>query len=250
MTTMRLAVTWRHPVTGYSQPVGLLDETDGGYRFAYIEHARDVDGFRPFIGFPELDREYRSSTLFPLFAQRVMDPRRPDYERYVNTLDLPADATPVELLARSEGRRMGDTIQVMREPSVTAGGSTSCRFLVHGIRHVLRDDPDATGRLRGVAEGDYLRLVDEPTNPVNPRAILTTDGDGGRLGWVPDVLLDYVRTVRDAGAVAPTVAHVNGPDGPPHFRLLARLDGQVPSGYRPFDGPPWEPIAAADHVGN
>lgn len=93
--------------------------------------------------------------------------------------------------------------------------------------------------------GSRLTLVDEPGNPVNPRAILTADATRAPLGYVPDILLDYVHTVRDEGPVSATVAHVNGPDTPPHLRLLVRLDGHAPPGYRPFDGQSWQPLAHA-----
>ncbi|HEU5265818.1 MAG TPA: hypothetical protein VFU35_03915 [Jatrophihabitans sp.] len=88
-------------------------------------------------------------------------------------------------------------------------------------------------------------LVDEPTNHVNPRAILTTDVDGGRLGWVPDMLLDYVHAVRDVAEPHVRVAHVNDSSAPPHLRILAELTGVVPTGYHPFSGPKWEPIASS-----
>jgi hypothetical protein len=236
----RLAVAWQHPVERRISPVGLLDYDGVTYRFRYLRRALETAGFRPFLGFPEWDREYISDRLFPMFAERVMSPRRPDYPTYLRTLDLPDDPSPMEVLARSEGRRVGDTVQLFPEPTVQPNGRTTCRFLVHGIRHMLRADPGVEDKLARLSVGGRLVLVDEPTNPYNPRAVLTSSVDGQRIGWVPDLLLDYVHTVLETGSVTVVAEHVNGPEAPFHLRVLARLDAQVQIGYRPFTGPEWE----------
>jgi len=240
----RLAVAWQHPVTRAIEPVGILECDEAGYRFRYVRNALQVEGFRPLLGFPDLHRTYESTRLFTLFAQRVMDARRPDYGRYLTQLHLPEDAEPFELLGRSGGHRKGDTIQLCPEPFVAPDGSTRSVFLVNGVRHVLEADPAAEQRFASLQPGERLMLVDEPDNTWNNRAILVSVRDGHRLGWVPDLLLEYVHTVRDQGEPSLVVEHVNGPEAPPHLRLLVQLTGQVPAGYRPFTGPRWEPVAS------
>jgi hypothetical protein len=116
--------------------------------------------------------------------------------------------------------------------------------LVNGVRHVLAADPTAERRYASLRPGDRLVLVDEPDNDWNNRAILVSARDRRRLGWVPDLLLDYVHTVRDQGEPSLVVEHVNGPEAPSHVRLLVQLTGQVPAGYRPFTGPRWEPVSS------
>jgi len=239
----RLAVAWQHPVTRAIEAVGILECDEADYRFYYVRHALDIKGFRPLLGFPDFHKTYQSPWLFPLFAQRVMGARRPDYGRYLMQLHLgPEDAEPFELLGRSGGHRMGDTIQVCPEPFVAPNGSTQSVFLVNGVRHVLDEDAAAEQRFASLQPGERLALIDEPDNSWNGRAILVSARDGQRLGWVPDLLLDYVHTVRDQGELSLVVEHVNGPEVPPHLRLLVRLSGQVPTGYRPFAGPRWEPV--------
>lgn len=239
----RLAVAWQHVGTRHIHPVGVLEQTIDGYRFRYIANALDLEGFRPLLGFPDLRQSYESHSLFPLFAERVMDPRRPDRERFLDALDLRHNASPFEILAVSNGRRMGDTIQLFPEPTVDLDGTTQCRFLVHGIRHIAERAPGASERLLRLRVGDRLDLVNEPSNTVNARAILTTDSEHGSLGYVPDMLLDYVHTVRDTGPVSVAVAHVNGPEAPSHLRLLGRFEGRAPLGYRPFSGAGWDYLA-------
>jgi len=132
-----LIVAWQHPASRLISPVGLL-EHGVSYRYRYLRRAQYVEGFLPFLGFPEWERTYVSDRLFPLFSQRIMSPRRPDFRQFLRQLHLSADATPWEQLERSEGRRTGDTVQVFPIPLVRDDGSTTCRFLVHGIRHVAK----------------------------------------------------------------------------------------------------------------
>lgn len=240
----RLIVAWQHPRVRAIQPVGILAFDGTHYSFDYIKNVLNVEGFEPFVSFPDLQKSYKSARLFPIFAQRVMDARRPDFHRYIETLDLATDdATPWEQLIRSEGRRTGDSVMVFPEPMVSPDGSTSCNFLVHGVRHTLRQNPAVEAKLQRLRAGDRLTIVPEPTNPANDRALLTVDEDSVALGWVPDLLLDYVHAVRSAGPYAITVRHVNGPDAPVHLRLLVRLEGSVPPGFVPFRGEPWQPLS-------
>jgi hypothetical protein len=235
----RLIVAWQHPESRLIAPVGILEHGEGAYRFRYLRRAANLPGFQPFLSFPVWESTYTSRWLFPLFAQRIMSPRRPDFLHFLRQLDLDEDATPWEQLARSEGRSSGDTVQVFPIPTVRADGSTTCRFLVHGIRHV------AGGELPQLATGDRLTLQDEPMNEYNSKAVLVCTEAGRPLGYVPDLLLEYLAVLRSsAPGIALTVEHVNGVEAPPHLRLLVRLEGHAPVGYRPMSGPLWEAFAA------
>ena len=130
----RLVVAWQHPIERSIQPVGFLTRTDNAFTFGYIRNALTMHDFPGLLGFDDLYRTYESSDLFPLFAQRAMDPRRPDYHRYVDRLGLEGEPGPWEQIARSQGHREGDTIQLFPEPTVD-GDEVRCLFLVHGVRH-------------------------------------------------------------------------------------------------------------------
>src|SRR5262249_14896172 len=134
-------------------------------------------------------------------------------------------------------------IMVFPEPLVEDDGSTCWNFLVHGIRHAACLNPDVGRRLVALREGDLLLLIPESMNEINPRAIYTADHERVPLGWVPDLLLDYLHTVCETGPYEVRVQHVNGPEAPVHLRLLARLSGSVPTGYEPFSGSTWEPLS-------
>ncbi|WP_147397348.1 hypothetical protein [Amycolatopsis panacis] len=220
--------------------VGLLEFDGTRHRFRYLRRASHVSGFRPFIGFARLDSVYEAEALFPLFAQRAMSPRRPDYSQYLRSLDLDDTASTWEQIARTEGRLAGDTIHLVPEPSVAPDGSTTGCFLVAGIRHRMPDEGRRDAVLGSLQPGSRLFLRDEPDNPVNPRAILVLQQDEIDLGWVPNILVEYVHQVRKSGDFRIHVRHINGAETPVHMRLLAELSGTADPGYRAFSGPGWE----------
>ena len=234
----RLLVAWQDPRNRTIAPIGVLEKTGDDFSFAYLRRVMDIPGFRPLLGFGDLERRYRSPSLFPLFAQRLMDSRRPDYRRYLTVLALSDGASPLVVLGRSGGRRAGDSIFLLPEPHVSVSGQTSAVFFVHGARY----RQGAEARTATLREGEPLELRDDPENRVNRRALLVSR-EGAELGWVPDLLLDYVHHVRDSGEMTIQVAQVNGPDVPPNLRLMVRLQGSVSNGYLPFHGPEWATTA-------
>lgn len=235
----RLLVAWQHPHTRVISPVGVLTHESDHYTFAYLTAALDTAEFRPFLGFEDLHRRYSSELLFPLFRQRLMDHNRPDFHHYLDLLGLPEDASSLTVLGRSGGRRAGDSIFLIREPDVATDGTTHAIFFVYGARHI--DGADA--RISSLRNGDYLWLRREPTNPANPLAVLVDSQDEQPLGWVPDLLTDYVQHVLATEPPELRVRQANGPDTPPNLRLLGELTGSIPAGHRPFEGPGWETLA-------
>jgi|BarGraIncu00222A_1022003.scaffolds.fasta_scaffold05883_5 hypothetical protein len=251
-TRRRLVVAWQHPTERSICPVGILSFDGSRYRFHYIANVRSEADFRPFLGFPDFAATYESDHLFPLFSQRAMAPRRPDYRRWVTRLGLDDDATPWEQIARSGGRREGDTIQLFPVPRIDEG-LLACSFLVHGIRHIpessltygqenhtiSRDELEE--ELSRLHPGDRLLLADEPHNPFNPRAILTTTAADFPLGWVPDLLVEDLHRVGERSSIDVRVQQVNDPEAGWHLRLLVQLTAPVPEGFEVFQGDHWAP---------
>jgi hypothetical protein len=253
-TARRLVVTWQHPDERLIEPIGLLDYDGYSYRFGYIRHALKVKDFRPLLGFRDLYGSYTSERLFPLFAQRVMDPRRPDYQRYVERLGLDEDASPWEQIARSQGRRQGDTIQLLPEPA-NENGTVTCLFLVNGVRHVpgmsrILDGHlvEATAAQVEVAlatlrPGDPLEIASEPGNKLNRLALMVTTQSVTPVGWIPNLMLDDMHRLMARAEVSVTAVHINRPDAPWHLRLLARLTAHSAGDFRFFTGSKWELLA-------
>ncbi len=213
LRTDRLLVSRQDPKTRGYVRVGTLGFDGEQYTFTYDEAAT-----RALPGLP-LGRTHTSEALFPIFAERVMDPRRPEKAETLEHLGLAAEAGPFEVLAVSGGGRTGDTYELTPLPQP---GSVSLPFLVHGVRYLTDQERASIDDLR---PGDRLSVRQDPGNPVNVRALLVTQ-DGVRLGYVPDPLLDYVHDII-ATDYELLVERVNPPEAGLHLRLLVRLRGQL-----------------------
>lgn len=234
--TSRLLVTRRDPETTTYHPLGFLTFDGHTYSFRYLRRALHDGGARALPGLSDTSHEHTSIHLFPIFAERVISARRPDRETSMTALGLHVDAAPFEVLQRSGGRRVGDTIEVVPAPVVSHDGLLSVDFLVHGVRY---QPPAAQERITRLQTGDHLRIVHQIDNEADPRALLVTDDDTLPLGYVPKPLLDVVHRVADRSA---TVLRANPPEVGFHFRLLVRLTGHVPDDYQPFSGPEWDTV--------
>lgn len=239
-----LFVAWRRP-DGLIVPVGRLTRylaAEGRrYRFVYLKVAERHEDFTPLPGLPHLYDVYDAGALFPVFANRLMPRDRPDYGLFVEQLDLSVEADPFEVLARSEGVRATDRVEVFPAPFRREESELSTLFFARGIRHL----DGASEVVASVAEGDELTLEREPSNPVNDRAVLLNARTDQRVGWAPDYLLDLLYDLRDIHGQWPSITaeHVNGPSTPSHLRLLCRLTAPWPTGYEPFSGSEFQPLA-------
>lgn len=227
----RFLVTWRD---GESPPalhaVGALSSEEGRYRYRYLDAARQAPGFRPFPGLGDLARTYEASKLFLFFADRVMDKRRSEYEAYLRALDLPSGASVEDVLARSEGVLKGDRVAVVDEPAVQPDRSTSHVFVVRGLRFAVTDPHQREAALAGLEAGVRMSVRDDVSNPVNREALQLISPAGEPVGWVPDALVHYVRSVLAAPGGQIVVQRRNGPEFPAHLRLIVRVDGFLPFG--------------------
>lgn len=234
----RFAVAWRNRLRRSIAPVAVLDHDAAGYRFQYLPSVdRTVEGFRPFVGFPELGHVYESHRLWPFFDLRVMDRKRPDFGQYVRWLGLTTDASRLDILSRSGGEQKGDTVYLAEAPAVGNDGTTESVFLVRGTSYAVRAY-NTVAAAESLRAGDELALVDDVTNEANPDALLLATPEGAAVGWIPDLLIEYARLVRN-GDGRVTVLQNNGSNAPWHVRLLVRLSGRVAPGTRFFTGGVW-----------
>lgn len=242
MRSSRLIVTRRSPADRAYKAIGYLDKLVGEdnapiYEFTYLRRVANDSAFVPIVGFRDVERHYRSSRLFPSFADRVMSAKRPDRPQYLAALSLESDADAWEILTKSGGYREGDPIELVSLPTYDhTTGVTRAHFLAHGVRYC---SAEASTRISELTPNQRLTLRHDPTNPKDHRAVEISD-DGLCLGFVPSPLLDYVHSVVDAGPYELTVVRANPAQTHPHLRLLLRLDGRS-DGFV-FDGAEWQSV--------
>lgn len=115
-----LVVLWQ------GQPIGDLRREPSGYTFTY--RAPLPSSVRPLVEFPDVVKNYRAPFLFSTFAQRIPDPRRPDYARMMTGWGVQDPSDPMEVLARSGGRLATDAL-TLEMVSTTRGVQEAARGL-------------------------------------------------------------------------------------------------------------------------
>ncbi len=218
-------LAWQCPRSRAIVPIGrLIERAQDDYEFSYIRsvhRAREL-GFQALVSFPHLDVIYRSAELPPLFHNRVMRASRPDYPAFVSELGLDQSAGPLELMARSGGRRQTDELEVFAPPHLDDAGVLSTTVLVRGVRHV----PHTEEAIVSLQPGEPLLVLADYQNPHAAQALALRTNGQALVGYLPDYL------ARELAAQAPTagrditvtVERVNLPPAPVHHRLLCRVE--------------------------
>lgn len=247
--TNALFVAWRsgEPTGGEWGPVGVLERAEkGGYRFAYTQGARTLPGFRPFPGMSDLNEVYESDELFPIFAIRLLNKRRPEYKPWLiwSGFDPDHPPDPIAILGVTEGLRATDSLELFSCPIPDAGGCYANKFFLHGVRHMPEAARERVDRLQN---GEPLGFMFDVSNPYDRQAVAvrTCDTAGQFLiGYVPRYLAREFHRLDDAcgaGSVQLAVERVNI-GAPFQQRLLCRMTGCWPADYSPCADDEFQPI--------
>ena len=178
-----------------------------------------------------------------------MQSGRPDFSDYLQILDLPAQADPMEILAVDGGHQVTDAFEVFPKIEKGADGSFRCRFFLHGWRYVNRI---AQARLERVASDDRLHVTLELSNPITRIAVQIQTLDYHVIGWAPRYLVkDLMMAMAESpGTCVAHVVRVNPLPAPSRQRLLIEMAGNWGS-HDPMTRPrlpaavPVEPVVAA-----
>lgn len=252
MATKTLFLGWQHleGEGGENEsrlwfPVGRLDADvgEGAYQFWYTKGAEEANreaGFLPLPEFPEFSRNYVSSELFPLFQNRIISPKRPDFADYLYKLGLEEGADPIEILSANGGRRVTDTFEVFPKLDKGEDGSFVCRFFLHGWRHVSKA---AQERLNSLEDGEQLYIALELTNPKTEMAVQIQTTDYHMLGWAPHYLVhDLTAAMAESpGKYEAHVVRVNPQPAPSRQRVLVEMRSFW-EGHVPMSGPDFQPL--------
>ncbi|WP_461169778.1 HIRAN domain-containing protein [Arthrobacter sp. Z1-15] len=218
-----LLVTWQNPETRAWFLMGHLRESDGRYTFAYYPGVEENSDFRPVPGFADVSKTYESRVLFPLFSSRLMSGKRADRPEWLESLGLRSDANAFEILGRSLGRRVADTVELYPEPIVDfAARTVTAEVPIHGLRY----HPDGLDLLdRGALQiDDRLVVVPEPDNRYDDRALAIFTPGGVKLGYVPAPILEYLaRSGLSSHNATATAVHVNPRQYGHHQRLILNV---------------------------
>jgi hypothetical protein len=229
-----LFLAWQAPNRSWF-PIGRLDADKQHFEFGYTKGAlvakREV-GFDALPAFPDLHKRYASSELFPLFKNRVLDPNRKNFGEYLQSLGL-EHSDPIEILSLTGGERQTDSFEVFPKIEKRSDNTFSCRFFLHGLRHV---SAAAQSRAESLRCGEELGVSLEVNNPKTGAAIqLTVRKDYLIIGWAPHYLVsDLLKAISVHPLVTAKVVRVNSAEVPAFRRILIELGGTLPPRFEPM----------------
>lgn len=243
-----LFVAWQAADAGRAWfPIGRLDASKAKdeYVFRYTRgalRAHERAGFEPLVAFPEFERRYESSELFPLFKNRVLDPGRKDFAEYLEWLALdPGSADPIEILSLTGGERQTDSLEVFPKVNKLPDGSFNCRFFLHGLRHVSDAGRQRAERLTA---GESLQVAVEVNNPASGLAVQLQTHDCHILGWAPRYLVqDLCTAISEHSRIQAKVTRINRIEAPSARRVLVELTGSLPVDVEPMTSDEYEVLA-------
>ena len=248
MSALFVASRVGEPRNGTWGPVGRLEHDDVVYRFCYTRGAHSLPGFHPFAEMSDLELIYESDDLFPLFANRLLSPSRPEHEAFLRWggFDPNNPPDPIAILGVTEGIRQTDQVEVFPCPMPDGEGCYLNKFFLHGIRWV---HAAAQERINQLQPGERLLVMADPCNEYDPNAVAVRTNDTlGRLmiGYVPRYFAHDLRKVMsfcEPDFIELSVERVNR-DAPLQQRLLCRVRSCWPPDLQPCSTDEFLPIPA------
>lgn len=225
--TNSVYVAWQAPDTRDWHVVGNLQERNSGYVFKYTKGALKSAKFTKFSGMTDVRETYVSEELFPLFKNRLLSPRRPEYPSFIKWLGFENDSVnPIDILARSGGLRSTDQLQIFKKIEVNSEGRFEHFFFLHGLSYL---NSMANERVSGLKPGQILRLCLDLQNEYDGDAVVVrADKPAEIIGYCPRYLCSDVKKMllNDSKSITLTVEKISD-DAPHNYRLLCKLSGTL-----------------------
>lgn len=229
-----LFVAWQQPDSGEWIPVAKLECKNGLYCFSYTKGAYRARGFQPFSRMDRLDAVYESSTIFPLFANRLISKTRPEFKDYLRWLGREnMGDNPMAMLALTGGIRGTDSIELFQPPSVSESGCYQVDFFMRSLSHLPKE---AVAHIAKLSVGDKLFLMQDSQNDFDPSAIaLRSNTPAFFLGYCPKYYAKDLGVLLNSneGAIDVRIKCVNV-DAPLNMRLLCGVTATLPAGFSPL----------------
>ncbi|MGR5517909.1 HIRAN domain-containing protein [Vibrio sp. Y29_XK_CS5] len=227
MKSKQVYLAWQAPDTRTWYVVGQLSESAGSYVFRYTHGAKKSEKFVPFSGMEDLTKTYNSIDLFPLFKNRLLSEKRPEYPTFIKWLSLDAqEVNPLDILARSGGLRGTDQLQTFKRIDLEKDLSFEHFFFVHGLRHL---QSDAEERVNKLEVGEKLYLCLDCQNDHDKDAVLIrADSPTQIVGYCPRYLAaDINKLLLSKESKVELTVEMLSNDAPINYKLMCKLSGQM-----------------------
>jgi len=222
-------LAWQSTTTREWHVVGLLKEHNSVYSFNYTQGALASDKFIPFNGMEDLEQTYRSKELFPLFKNRILSSKRPEYPRFLKWLGLNKDdATAITVLGRSGGLRSTDNLQMFKKFEINDKGEFQQIFFAHGVSHLQKS---ASKRISQLQPCEILKLCLDSQNDYDKHAVLIrADNPAEIVGFCPRYISQVItKLLNDYKSEVAVSVESLCDEAPANYRLMCKLEGVINS---------------------
>ncbi|WP_312636071.1 HIRAN domain-containing protein [Oscillibacter sp.] len=185
-----LLLIWKNPSTRQNHVVGQL-EKGVKYTFKYSDDVENAikEGFKKLIGFEDLNKEYVSDILFPVFSSRLPDKKRRDISNILDKYHI--KQYDEYLLLKNGGSKLPiDTIEFA--PAL-GQAPFDITFYVAGTRHYIGcnvensidGDSSCSNAALYLKPNDTVFLAPEPNNSWDKNAIRLITKNNELIGYIP-----------------------------------------------------------------
>lgn len=238
---------WEAPRYRGLYVVGVLTKKEDKFIFRYTQGAitaMEEDKFDPIIGMIDLKTVYISQELFPIFKNRLLSKKRPEYSKFIYYLGLedkdPEDITPITIFARSRGLRMTDRYQLFEKIEIQKDGYFEHIFFINEEGNLA---DSAEKRTLNLVENEVLTLAADDASTLDKNAVLVLARDPVEIiGYCPNYLSKYIRPLlyRKDIELKVSVKRLSK-EGPTDYRLMCKLEGK--SSFNFMEGNEFIPIS-------
>ncbi|GAB3416307.1 HipA N-terminal domain-containing protein [Niabella aquatica] len=94
-------------------PVGILSCKNGEWYFKYTEQfKKNSEKYNPIVGFPDIDKVYKSEVLWPFFQVRIPGLKQPQIQEILKKEKI-SSSNEVELLKRFGRKTISNSYQLV-----------------------------------------------------------------------------------------------------------------------------------------
>lgn len=176
---------WKEAETRRRYVVGQLSK-NGQFEFSYGFEVKDAikKGFKPLISFEDINKVYKSDILFPVFSSRLPDKKRKEIDKILLKYGMER-YDEYKLLKRSGARLPIDNLEFI-DPILDENGNEIKRiFYLAGPRHYIGCEGQDCAKAVNLEVGEELKLVLEPENFHDDKAIKIINAEGIHIGYIP-----------------------------------------------------------------
>lgn len=209
-----LLVVWQNEKSRLYYHVGTLSFYNDHYEFIYTNYGsghrklKDAldNGYILHPAFPDINKVYRSKSLFSAFDRRLPSDKRADYQEIMFDLGLNKNSSKMDILKQTRGRLANDSYSFEQPLRLDEKGNLYSSFFIHGMRHC--NLPKEWPSWLGIKE--RLKLIQEPSNKYDPKAIGIYTQGGKQLGYVPRFYNEAIYSLIENDAdITVSVAYIN-----------------------------------------